>query len=366
MPIYLDYNATAPVRPEAIEKMQEILTSPANASSVHGFGRIAKKHLEQARKIIADAVGAFTDEITFVSGGTEANVTVLCGIPGRRMLVSSIEHSSMLKGCSDATHIPVDASGVVDLSTLEKLLAADAKPALVAVMLANNETGVIQPVAEIAALCRKHNALFHCDAVQGFGKIPVDFGTVGCDTMSLSAHKCGGPVGAAALIARRGLPVAPLLKGGGQEMGRRSGTENVAAIAGFAKAVELFDFDAMKKLRRWLSGMEAEMEALGGTIFGKLVERTPNTTSVAMPGVASETQLIDFDLKGFAVSAGSACSSGSGQGSHVIAAMGPPPGIAMCAIRVSGGWNTKEEEIAQFTAAWKQTCGRLAKKQDVA
>lgn len=366
MPVYLDYNGTAPVRPEAIEKMREILAVPANPSSAHSFGRAAKKYLEDARSIVAEHINAFTDEIIFTGTGTEANITVLNGFPGRRVLISAVEHSSVLKARDDVTRIPVTADGIVDLAALEKLLATDKQPALMSVMLAGNETGILQPIADIAAICKKYDALLHTDAVQALGKIPVDFGKLGCDMLTIAGHKSGGPVGAAALVVRRKLPFQPLLKGGEQEMNRRAGTSNVAAIAGFAKAIELFDLNHMKKLRGWMDGMEKEMAANGATVFGKKAPRLPNTTRVAMPGVTNETQLIDFDLKGFSISAGAACSSGRMEASHVLVAMGVAEDLAKCAIRVSGGWGTTEKEIRDFTAAWKQTCARLAQKQDVA
>lgn len=379
MAIYLDYNATSIARPEAVEKMREILALPSNPSSVHSFGRAAKKHLEDARKIIAEAINAFTDEVIFTASGTEANATALSGFPDRRVIVCETEHSSVIKathepacdsgmaGCMDPNllqgkPIPVDSNGIVNLGTLEAMLSAGGKPALVSVMLANNETGVIQPIAEVAALCKKHNALLHCDAAQGLSKIPVDFGALGADLITLSSQKCSGPLGAAALVIRRKLPFTPLLKGGGQELGRRAGTENVAAIAGFGVAVQKMDLNRMKQLRCWLDAMEDDILQAGGMVVGKAVERLPNTSCVIMPGVSNETQLIDFDLKGFAVSAGSACTSGRIQASRVLLAMGIPENVASCAIRVSGGWGTKEEEINAFTAAWKQTAGKLAKQ----
>jgi cysteine desulfurase len=359
MAIYLDYNATAPLRPEAIEKMQEILALPSNPSAVHSFGRAAKKHLEDARQIIADALSAFTDEVIFMASGTEANATVLNGFPDRRILVSAIEHSSILKSCADATLVPVTSDGVIDLAALEKYLAENAKPALVSLMLANNETGVIQPVGEAAAICKKYQALLHCDAVQAFGKIPVDFGQLSADILSLGAHKCGGPVGAAAMVIRRNLPFQPLLKGGKQESNRRASTSNVAACAGFGVAVQKFDLDQMKTLRGWLDNMEAET---GAHVFGKSAPRLPNTSALGMPGVASETQMIDFDLNGFAVSAGSACTSGRTEISSVLKAMNVPEALAACFIRVSAGWGTKEADIKAFAHAWKQTNSRLTKK----
>ncbi len=402
MPIYLDYNATAPVRPEVIERMQGLLTVPANPSSVHKFGRAARKSLEDARKVVAEAVSAWPNEIIFTASGTEANAMALRGFPDRRVLVSAVEHSSVLKPSlrgSETTEaiqkknwvaspsdrndvIPVHSSGLLDLSALDAMLAADETPALVSIMLANNETGVIQPISDIADLCKKHGALLHSDAVQAFGKIPVDFGALSVDLMTISGHKCGGPVGAAALVVRKDLAIMPLLIGGGQELNRRAGTENIPAVAGFARAVELFDFGQMQKLRRWLDGMESvilsERKRIEGSlrsldfaqddniVFGKSAPRLPNTSCVAMPGVGQEVQLMDFDLKGFAVSAGSACSSGRIEVSHVLAAMGVDKGLAGNAIRISGGWATTEAEITAFTNAWRATCERLATKGKVA
>lgn len=359
MAIYLDYNATAPLRPQVIARMQECMAAPTNASSVHRFGRAAKKQLEDARKIIADSVSAWTNEVIFTASATEANALALRGTKAKHILVSAIEHSSVLK-TAGAAFIPVDANGIVDLSALDALLAKS-PDALVSVMLANNETGVIEPIADIAAVCKKHGALLHCDGVQGLGKIPVDFGALGCDMLTIAAHKCGGPVGAAALILRRDLPLQALLTGGGQELGRRAGTENIAAIAGFAKAAELFDFAQMKQLRGWLDAMETALSASGAVLFGKSVARLPNTSCIAMPGVSGEVQLMDFDLKGFAVSAGSACSSGRIEPSHVLLAMGVEKNLAASTIRVSGGWNTSESDIVAFGQAWQQLQARLRK-----
>ena len=271
--------------------------------------------------------------------------------------------------------IPVHPSGLIDLVALDAMLAADPTPALVSVMLANNETGVIQPIREVAELCKIYGALLHTDAVQGLGKIPVDFGALGVDMMTISGHKCGGPLGAAALVVRRDLAFAPLLSGGGQELGRRAGTENVAAIAGFAVAVELVDLERMREVRGWLGVMEGEMSKVKCQmsnsssfdichlpfVFGSSAPRLPNTSCVSMPGVSNEVQLMDFDLKGFAVSAGSACSSGRIEGSHVLAAMGVEKGLIGSAIRISAGWGTQESDIQSFTQAWQALYGRLSK-----
>lgn len=344
--------------------MLAVLAAPVNPSSVHAYGREAKKRLERARATVAAAISAWPDEVLFTASGTEANATALRGFPGRRLLVSAVEHSSVLKAAAAAL-IPVDANGMLDLAALARLLREDGPPALVSVMLANNETGVIQPVRDAAELAHAHGALLHCDAVQGLGKIPVDVGALGADMLTLSAHKCGGPVGAAALILRRELGIAPLFAGGGQERGRRAGTENVAALAGFAAAIEkAADLTHILKARHWLNAMEAMMEASGATVFGRSVPRLPNTTCAAMPGMSNEVQLMDLDLSGFAVSAGSACSSGRIEPSHVLLAMGVDKTLAACAIRISAGWDTKEQDIQAFTAQWSKARDRLAKRRD--
>lgn len=365
---YLDYNATTPLRPEVVSRMTKLLAEPHNASSVHFYGREGKKHLENARSSIAQAVNAWKNEIVFTSCGTEANNAVLHGESGRRILVSAIEHSSVVKTVPDAQRIPVDANGVVRLDALQELLAQEDKPTLVSVMLANNETGVIQPVAEVVRICRAWggDVLVHSDAAQALGKIPVDFSMLGVDMMTVSAHKLGGPQGAAALILRNDLPIKPLLTGGGQELGRRAGTENIAAISGFGLAVEMAQKDAeqWKQLRQWLNAMEDEILAHTpqAKVFGRDVPRLPSTSCIAMSGVGSETQLMAFDLAGVAISAGSACSSGRIEASHVIKAMGYGQDIAATAIRISGGWGTTEADILKVTAEWKKLYDRVGHK----
>lgn len=361
MAIYLDYNATTPIRLQVLTKMQEWLQVPANPSSAHSFGRVSKKQLEDARKIIAEAISAWPNEIIFTGSGTEANVTILRGFPERRLLVSRVEHSSILKSVenTEVDYIPVDNNGLIDMEKLDSMLAKDNQPALVSIILANNETGVIQPISEVVAICKKHGALLHCDAVQAFGKIAVDFSLLGADMLTISAHKCGGAVGAAALIIKNNLRIKPLITGGGQELGRRAGTENIAAITAFAAAVEEIDLNHMQRLRGWLDEMEAQMQEAGGVIFGKDAPRLPNTVCVAMTRVGNEVQLIDFDLNGYAVSAGSACSSGRIEKSHVLLAMGVSTELASCAIRISVGWNTTQDEIKKFTQAWLELSNRL-------
>lgn len=377
MSIYLDYNATAPLRPEVIDRVHEVLAQPMNASSVHSFGRHAKKILEDSRKTIAEAISAFPNEIIFCSSGTEANNWALRSQAGRRVLVSAVEHSSVLKPSPHAGEgwvggtIPVTSDGVVDINALDKMLRdpppqplsfTRAEPSrgegtIVSVMLANNETGIIQPIREVAEICKKHGALLHCDAVQGLSKIPLDFSLLGVDMMTISAHKMGGPVGAAALVVKQSIALLPMLLGGGQELSRRAGTENISAIAGFAKAVELIDFGQMEHLRGWFHNMEQTLAKAGAillpiTNYQLPTTKLPNTSCLARPATSSEVQLMHFDLKGIAISAGSACSSGRIEPSHVLGAMGIVKETASCAIRVSGGWNTKQEEIEAFTSAW--------------
>lgn len=369
---YLDYNATTPVRPQVVERMCKLLAEPHNASSVHFYGREGKKFLENAREVIAQAVNAWKNEIVFTSCGTEANNAVLHAAGGRRVLVSAIEHSSIVRTVPEAERIPVNGEGLVQVEALRELLAREDKPAFVSVMLANNETGVIQPVAEIVKACREWcgDVLVHTDAAQALGKIPVDFSMLGVDMMTVSAHKLGGPQGAAALVIRNDLPIKPLLTGGGQELGRRAGTENVTAISGFGLAVELAEKDAeqWKRLRGWLDAMEEEIlaHAPEAIVFGRGLARLPGTSCIAMPGVGSETQLMAFDLAGVAVSAGSACSSGRIEASHVIKAMGYGQDVAATAIRISGGWGTTEDDIRKCITEWKKLYDRVGSKSKAA
>jgi len=344
---YLDHNATSTL-PEAKQAMLAALDAGGNASSVHAEGRAARKLLDDARDQVARAVGVIAPMVVFTSGGSEANNLALKGAPVERLIVSAIEHPAVLEAAKASGKpvevIPVDGNGVVDLAALEALLKGPR--ALVSVMLANNETGVIQPVAEIARMAQGH--LVHTDAVQALGKVPVNFGLLGVDMMTLSAHKPGGPLGAGALIVRDGLALTPLIHGGGQELRRRAGTENIPAIAGFG-AVAQMKLQNCKALR---DRLEAALE--GAVIFGREVERLPNTTCFAYPGMNAETLLMGFDLEGIAVSSGSACSSGKVAKSHVLSAMGAAPEISKAAIRVSLGWDTTENHIDHFIAAWRK------------
>ncbi len=361
--MYLDYNATAPIRPEVVERMAEVMSAPANPSSVHASGRAAKALLEEARRSIAEAISCFPGELVLAASGTEANNLALRGTRCEVVAVSATEHASVLKTVPLAWQVPVNAQGLLELDALEQWLQAQTKPVLVSIMLANNETGVIQPIREIAALVHAHGGLLHCDAVQAFGKMPVDVNLLGVDLLSLSAHKMGGPPGAGALFVSQQTELSPLITGGGQELNRRAGTENVAAIAGFAKAVELAAQDDWQgKIRGWLDAMETTCQARCPNetiVLGGEAPRLPNTTCLRMPGVRSETQLMQFDLKGFAVSAGSACSSGRIEPSHVVRAM--LGGDAQDdTVRISIGWNTKEKEIQCFKDAW---CALMTKNQ---
>jgi len=376
---YFDWNATAPLRPAARAAMLAALDAPGNASSVHGEGRGARRLIEEARRQVAALAGAEAKQVTFVSGATEANALALTPAieadgnkaPRDRLFVSAVEHPSVLAGGRFAPEqveiLPVDRDGRVDPATLAAALAKAEWP-LVSVMLANNETGVIQPIAEIAGIVHAANGLLHIDAVQAAGRIPLDMSALGADLMSLSSHKLGGPQGAGALIVRGRLSVAPLIRGGGQERGIRAGTENVAAIAGFGAAAEAAraslatDAARMAALRdRLEAGLRAATP--DAVIFAAGVNRLPNTTLVAVPGIKAETALIAFDLNGIAVSSGSACSSGKVAASHVVAAMGMEPALARGAIRISLGPVTTETQVESLLIAWKRVVPSLLKNQ---
>ncbi len=365
-PVYMDHNATTAVRPEARDAVALALALTGNPSSVHGSGRTARRLVEDARDAVAALVGAEPAWVVFTSGGTEANNLALRVLPKRApILCSAVEHASVLSVMDGIVEIPVDGDGVVDLGALEALLAGEDTPALVSVMLANNETGVLQPVADVAALAHEHGALIHCDAVQAAGKMAIDFRALGCDLMSLSAHKIGGPSGVGALVVTSGvegdLSLIPMLRGGGQERGRRAGTENVPGIAGFGAAARaaregLTDF---ARLGRWRERIENRLrQHADSRVYGFGAPRLANTSCLTMPGVEAETQVIQFDLAGVAVSAGAACSSGKVEPSRVLAAMGVDPNEAATAIRVSLGWSTTEDDADKFVEAWIQVYGQ--------
>jgi cysteine desulfurase len=364
MRTYLDHNATSPLKPAARRAMAAALDRPGNASSIHAEGRKARALIDSAREAIARSLGVLPAMIVFTSGGTEANNLALHGAPVERLVVSAVEHPSVIEAAKarglPVEIIPVDASGLVKLDELRMLLMRSTLPTLVSVMLVNNETGVVQPVRDIVQIARSANALVHTDAVQAFGKMPVNFAVLGCDLMTISAHKLGGPMGVGALVIRDGLSLAVQMNGGGQELRRRAGTENMPAIAGFAAALDEVSMDLAPLRDR----LEAELGALSSdmVIFGKHVERIGNTSCFALRGLAAEMALIGLDLEGIAVSSGSACSSGKVARSHVLAAMAVPAELSGAAIRVSLGWNSTAADIANFTAAWRRILDRKNNK----
>ena len=354
---YLDHNATSPLRPAAREALVADLEGGGNPSSVHGTGRHARRRLEDARESVAVAAGAAPAQVVFTSGGSEANALALANSGARRVFVSAVEHPSVLAAHADAAILPVDENGVVDLGVLDGLLAETNGAALVSVMAANNETGVLQPIAHVAEIARRHGARVHCDAVQALGRVPLDLPALGVHMLSLSAHKVGGAPGAGALVLADGEDVAPQIRGGGQERGRRAGTENVPAIAAFgaATAAAAAAENEPARLASMRDELERRLRALspGIEIFASGVPRLANTSCFALRGLSAETVLMALDLRGVALSSGSACSSGKVGPSHVLAAMGVPRDLARGALRVSLGWSTTEDDIVRFSAAWK-------------
>jgi cysteine desulfurase len=382
--IYLDWNATAPLRDEARAAAAAALGVIGNPSSVHGEGRAAKHLVEKARVEVAALVGAEPRNVTFTSGGTEANGLALTAsievtgekAPRDRLLISAIEHPSVRSGhrfpASEAEDLPVAADGVIDLGGLRARLAAlketGRQRPLISIMHANNETGVVQPIAAAAQIVHEAGGLLHVDAVQSAGRIPCDINALQADMLTLSGHKLGAPKGVGALVLRsEALHLSePAIRGGGQERGRRAGTENIIGINGFGAAAAA----ARRALASEASGMaglrnklESGLRAIAPevVIFGANVERLPNTTLFAVPGIRAETALIAFDLEGVAVSSGAACSSGKVAPSHVLAAMGVASTIALGAIRVSLGPTTTEDEVDFFLKAWRKLTMGLSK-----
>ncbi|MAA98402.1 MAG: cysteine desulfurase [Stappia sp.] len=380
--IYLDHNAGAPMRRQVVECVRDLVGVTGNASSVHAEGRAARARIEAARADVAALAGVPAPQVTFTSGASEANVTALSPVwrKGRgeqrfsRLLVVASEHASVLSGGRFAKDnvetLAVDGEGVIDLAALEARLgelSSAGETVLVSVMAANNETGVIQPLAEVGRLVEAAGALLHVDAVQVAGRRFIDMEAWKADSLSLSAHKIGGPQGAGALVTRQaGLKPLPLLTGGGQEHWDRAGTENVAAIAGFGVAAslastELGTFGEIAALR---DGLEQDVRHISGNakVFGQGAERLANTSCLALPGVSAETALIALDLDGVAVSSGSACSSGKVGVSHVLTAMGVDEALARCALRVSLGPATTRAEIEEFLAALRRISDRVLGK----
>jgi cysteine desulfurase len=374
--VYLDWNATTPLRPEARQAMAAAWEIAGNPSSVHAEGRQARRLVEDARAAVAAAVGARPPDVVFTSGGTEANALALApgprrgaGEPVRRLLVSAVEHPSVLSGGrfppEAIASIPVNGSGVVDLDHLQRLLSGG-PPALVSVMLANNETGALQPAGDIADIVHQAGGLLHVDAIQALGKIPIDINALKADLVTLSAHKIGGPKGVGALVMTGQVQgLEPLLRGGGQELGRRAGTENVAAISAFGTAARAA-IASLSGDAAWVRGLRDYLEAglkqtPGLIVFSADVARLPNTTLFTVPGLKAETAVIGFDLDGISVSSGSACSSGKVQPSHVLEAMGFDRELAQGAVRLSLGWSTSKAGIDLALQAWRKLADALLK-----
>jgi cysteine desulfurase len=377
--VYLDWNATTPLRPEAREAMAAAWDHLGNPSSVHAEGRQARRLVEDARAAVSGAVGALPRNVVFTSGGTEANALALtpglrraAGLPVERLVVSAIEHASVLAGgrfpAAATGTLGVTRSGLVDLSRLRTLLESG-PPALVSVMLANNETGAVQPVAEVAEIVHAAGGLLHVDAIQALGKLTFDINTINADFVTLSAHKIGGPKGVGALVLAEGTAgFEPLLRGGGQERGHRAGTENVAGIAGFGAAakaaIAALDHEA-NRLERLRDRLESGLcQTPDAVVFAADAQRLPNTTLFTVPGLRAETAVIGFDLAGIAVSSGSACSSGKVQPSHVLEAMGVGPELAQGAVRLSLGWSTSEADVDFAIKAWRKLAGTLLRGSD--
>ena len=368
--VYLDYNATAKVRPAAVAAVMSALELTGNASSIHGSGRAARAVVEAARTDVAALVGASPAAVTFVSGGAEANAQAIESAIASgfvRVIVGATEHdtvreTAVASGLPIAVW-PVDSEGVADLGWLERELASGPR-ALVCLLLANNETGVIQPVAAAAQLVRAAGGWLHVDAVQAAGRMALDFAALGADTLTVSAHKIGGPQGSGALIAGPRAGVVRRLHGGGQERGRRAGTENVPGIAGFGAAARaaLDDLARMCADRAGRDALEAVVTAAGAQVLGVGAKRLPQTSCFAMPGFASELQVIGLDLAGVRVSAGAACSSGKVKASPVVTAMGHAD-LAACSIRISGGWATTPHDWARCGAAWSTLNERRAARR---
>lgn len=375
MSVYLDYNATAPVRPEAAEAVARALALGGNPSSVHAAGRAARAVVEQARADVAALIAAPASTVVFTSGGTEANALAIesaVAAGSKRLIVSAIEHDSVLESArasgAAVELLAVDAEGRADIARLRARLAtwdaAEGRP-FVALMLANNETGVIQPVADAAAAVRAADGWLHVDAIQAAGKIGIDSRALGADTLSISAHKLGGPQGVGALTFGPRATLSRRLHGGGQERGRRAGTENVPGIAGFGAAA-VSCASRMDEQAAWRDAAAATLVAAGAEVLGAGADRLPNTLCVAAPGFGAELQVMSLDLAGVMVSAGSACSSGKVKASHVLTAMGRAD-VAGCAIRVSGGWATTENDWNAFADAWLEAHARhAARRKEVA
>ncbi|MEO5345594.1 MAG: cysteine desulfurase [Magnetococcus sp. YQC-9] len=373
--IYLDHNATSPARPGVAEAVTAAMTAMhGNPSSVHAAGRRARQLLDEARRAVARLVAVHESRVIFTSGGTESNHLAILGVAEAAgcmgsILTSAVEHPSVLMPLERlesrgmrVIRLPVDTHGRVDPATLERAINPDTR--LVSIMAANNETGVLQPIEQIARLCRAAKIPFHCDATQWFGKRPLAIDEIGVDLVTLSAHKPGGPKGCGALIVHPALSIVPQLSGGGQERGRRAGTENLPGIAGFAALADALAGRIEEEAQRITALREKLEDQLlksvpDALILGAGAERLPNTSAVALPGIDGETLVMTLDLAGFAISSGAACSSGKNTPSHVPLAMGLSPESTRSVVRVSLGWSTTEAMVDSFVPAFQRSADRL-------
>ncbi|MEQ1817469.1 MAG: cysteine desulfurase family protein [Terricaulis sp.] len=363
-PVYCDYNAGAPIRAEAAVAMSRALAAGGNASSVHSVGRRMRAMIEDARDRIASALDASAENVVFTSGATEALHLVLTSTGAQSLIVSAVEHDAVFEHAGRALKAdriaPVGVNGLLDLVALGALLAAAPKPALVAVQLANNETGVVQPISKVAALCREHGALLLVDAAQAFCRIPVSIADLDATYVVVSSHKLGGPPGAGALVLAPGAPFVTTRFGGGQERGRRPGTENGAALVGFATAVDWALKDRDAEATR-VAAMRDRFEVTlpkDAVVFGAGALRLPNTSNFAVPGLTAETAVIAMDLEGVAISSGAACSSGKVRSSRVLGAMSVAPDLAKAALRVSFGHESKESDVDEALNALSKVAAR--------
>jgi len=358
-PVYMDHNATSPTRPQAVDAVVRAMEIGGNPSAVHAPGRKARRVLEDAREQVRVAVNApGSAQVIFTSCGTEANALALQGCGCDKVFAGATEHASVMRAHGQVERIPVDVNGLIDPFQLEEMLAGGGDDTVISVMMANNETGVLQQIEGIAHIAHRYHALVHTDAVQALGKVDVDFQALGVDMMSLSAHKIGGPQGVGALIATKDVTLSPVNAGGGQENGLRGGTQNVPGIAGFAVAAELAvtELADMKRVEVLRDRLEARILEIApdATVIAALADRLPNTSFITMPGVDAETQIMALDLVGICVSAGSACASGKTKASAVLGAMGIPQDTARSAVRVSLGHSNTEDDIETFISAWSE------------
>ena len=360
--IYLDYNATAPIKTEVLSLVTKIMGEVGNSSSVHHFGQRARKYIEDARNQVAELCHATPEQVIFTSGATESNNTVLYGFKEKHVLVSAIEHPAVLDSAPHAEKIPVTCDGLIDIEAYKALLNQSPPPAIVSIMYVNSETGVIQPIQELAKLAHEAGALFHTDAVQAAGRIELDINALNVDYMSLSAHKMSGPQGVGALIMKQGQHLPKFMQGGGQEKNCRAGTHNTAGIAGMGLAAQMAqeNLDHYVKITELRNYMEKQIRKISNEaiIYSENAPRVGNTCNVGLPNKPAQTQLMQLDLAGIAVSSGSACSSGSFKPSHVLTAMCASEEEAKSALRISIGWATTADEIDRFLEVWSKIASK--------